>query len=75
MKPIKFEGVNITYARDQQEYIPLPAQKFEDGRVLFCWQLTWKERLWLLFTGTIWHQVLTFNSALQPQKLSVERPE
>lgn len=29
----------------------------------------------VLWRGTIWHQVLTFNQPLQPQLLSVDKPE
>ena len=33
------------------------------------------ERLQILLTGRIWHEVLTFNGPLQPQMLMVEKPE
>lgn len=78
MNLIKFEGVNIVYAEDQPEYNPLPAFKVPNdpqGRIICCWQLTWKERLKVLFRGQIWHHILAFNNALQPQLLEVDRPE
>ncbi len=34
MKPIEFEEQNCIYAKDQPEYLPLPAHKTEDGRVM-----------------------------------------
>jgi protein gp37 len=45
-----------------------------DGRLACCWRLSFKERLVVLFTGKIWHQVLTFKQPLQPQLLGVEKP-
>jgi len=76
MKPIRFKLVNCTYAENQKPYLPLPAHKFNDeqGRVTTCWQMSFNERLKVLFTGKIYFQTLTFNKPLQPQKLSVEYP-
>ena len=67
----------MVIAKDQPEYLPLPAHRFAgdpQGRIAFCWQLTWRERLGVLLGGKLWHQVLTFNQPLQPQLLSVEKP-
>lgn len=75
MNPISFKDQNVVYAKDQPEYLPLPAFRWDDGRIATCWKLTWRERLMLLFTGCVWQQVLTFNQPLQPQKLTVEKPE
>jgi len=75
MKPIEFAGANTVIAKDQKEYFPLPARLCEGGRVLFCWQLTLRERFLLLFSGVIWHQVLTFKRPLQPQLLTIEKPK
>lgn len=77
MKIIKFPEQNITLGENQEEYLPLPAYRFIDGsgRIVFCWKLNLIEKIKVLFTGKIWHQVLTFNSPLQPQMMSVERPE
>ena len=75
MIPIEFQGANCTYAKDQPQYLPLPAHKSPvNGRVTSCWALTWRERLRVLFTGRIWLQQLTFGDPLQPQRPSVERP-
>ncbi len=75
MIPIEFPEQTHIIAKDQPEYLPLPAHVASDGRVTFCWRLSMWERLTLLFTGHIWHQVLTFRSALQPQLVLVEKPD
>lgn len=74
MRPIDFPGSNVVIAKDQPQYIPLPALVADQG-VYFCWQLTWKERLKLLLTGKLWHNVKTFGGPLQPQMLHVDEPE
>lgn len=80
MKLIEFPEQTIVIAKNQPEYMPLPAFVDKDpdynaSRITCCWQLTFKERLKLLFTGLIWHSVLTFNSSLQPQLLQVNKPD
>lgn len=77
MEPIEFEEQTIVIAKDQPEYRSLPAYLARDanGTTVFCWKLTWKERLQLLFTGKIWHTILTFNTSLQPQLLETTKPE
>lgn len=78
MKLIEFKEQTIVIAKDQPQYQPMPAHVFIDdgeGRIACCWRLSFTERLKLLFTGRIWHQVLTFNKALQPQLLSTEKPD
>ncbi len=74
MKPIKFKGSNIVFAKDQPEYLPLPAFRSEDGQVVSCWQLTWKERFKLLWTGKLFLMIATFNKPLQPQVPLVDNP-
>ena len=75
MKPVTFEHVNITFAKDQPEYLDLPALVDTDrGTVITCWDFTWKERIAILFQGCVWLSQMTFNKALQPQRPSVERP-
>ena len=77
MTLIEFSEQTIIIAKDQPQYQPLPAHRFNDetGRIACCWKLTWRERLSVLFSGVIWHQILTFNQSLQPQLLTVEKPE
>lgn len=74
MKPIYFPEHNTVFAKNQPEYSPLPAL-VQGNRSTFCWQLTLKERIKLLFTGKLWHQVLNFEEPLQPQKLLVDKPD
>jgi len=64
----------VVYAKDQPEYIPLPAHRTEDGMVITRWSLSIGERLRLLVGGSLWLSVLTFRRALQPVKLDVQCP-
>lgn len=77
MTLIDFPERTVIIAKDQPEYLPLPAHQFRDseGRIACCWKLTWKERVAVLWRGTIWHQILTFNQPLQPQMMTVDKPE
>lgn len=74
MKPIDFEGSNVVFAKDQPEYLPLPALRTADGVVVSCWDLTWREALRLCFRRRLWLMQLTFNQPLQPLLPSVECP-
>lgn len=74
MTPIIFPEVNQEIAKNQPEYFTLPAHIDQGGCVTCCWKLEWRERLMLLFTGKLWHQILTFNSPLQPQLILVHKP-
>ena len=74
MKPVLFKGSNVVYAKDQPEYLPLPAHRAEDGRVTSCWKLTALERLRVLLTGRVYWAQLTFGDPLQPVRPSVRRP-
>lgn len=73
MKPIEFKEQNVVYAKDQKEYHPLPALKFEDGEVLTCWKLSWKELFRVVFTRRIWVAQLSFNKPLQPQFVTTDK--
>lgn len=77
MRLIEFPEQTVVIAKNQPEYNPLPAHQFgtTDGRIACCWKLTWRERFAVLFSGVVWHQILTFGSPLQPQLLTVEKPE
>lgn len=72
MKPIEFKEFNCIYAKDQPEYLPLPAYRTEDGEVTSCWKLPIKERIKILLTGKIFISVLTFNKPLQPISISID---
>ena len=75
MKPIQFPESNCTYAKDQKEYLPLPAHKTECGIVTSCWKLSILERLKVALRGKIWWSVFTFNRPLQPQLPLSDKPD
>ena len=74
MKPIPFPEQTLVVAKDQPQYRPIPAHYDHKARTLTAvWRLTFRERLKVLFTGKLWHQV--FDMPLQPVKLTVDKPE
>jgi hypothetical protein len=78
MRPIdpNIEELELrVYAKDQPQYLPLPARVDPEGAVVTCWKLTWRERLTLLLRGTLFLTLLTFNNPLQPIRCSVDKPE
>jgi hypothetical protein len=77
MNPIKFPEVNKTYAENQPEYQPIPVYQDPgpDGYVISCWQLSWKERLKILFTGKLWMGLMCFHKPLTPSNLSVYKSD
>jgi hypothetical protein len=68
----------VVYAKDQEPYIPLPMWRDPnddpDGYRVSRWELTWRERLQVLFGGSLWLSVLTFNRPLQPVRLQTSCP-
>ena len=76
MDLIEFPGHNVVLGKNQPEYRPLPALRLTtpEGPVIFCWKLSWRERIKLLLTGRIWQTSLTFNHLFQPQLLELEVP-
>lgn len=77
MTPIQFPEANVTFAKDQPEYMPLPAFKNDSpqGEVISCWQLSFRERLRILFTGKLWVCLLTFNKPLTPSAFSTKKSD
>ena len=75
MKPVKFKHQNVVFAENQPEYIPLPALKInsQQGDIISCWKMGFKERVIVLFTGKIWLSLMSFNNPLVPCFMSVER--
>jgi hypothetical protein len=71
MKPISFPQMNSTFAKDQPEYVTLPARRDQDGTVTSCWHGRFWERIVFLFTGKMWLRQLTFNTPMQYVRLSV----
>lgn len=74
MRPIPFNGVNVVYAENQPEYLPLPSHKDKDGMVVSCWQLSLWDSIVVAFTGRLWLSCLTFNQPLQPLLPQVTEP-
>ena len=72
MKPVKFKQCNVIYAENQPEYQPLPAYKNKSdlGEVVSCWEMSFRERLKVLFTGKVYVSLLSFNMPLTPSFLS-----
>lgn len=73
----QFPQQTTVIARNQPEYLPMPAyMNLNDpqGMVICCWKLTVRERIQLLLTGKIWHAILTFKAPLQPQMLTIKNP-
>lgn len=77
MKPIEFKEQNVVFAKDQPGYEPLPAFKNDspDGEVISCWQLSFKERMRVLFTGVIWLDLISFNKPLTPSFMTTKKSE
>lgn len=76
MKPVDFPEANTTFAKNQPQYLPLPAYRTNDGaEVTSCWQMTWRERLKVLITGRVYCTLLMYGQPLTPQKLDVDGPQ
>lgn len=77
MKPVTFKEQNVVYAKDQPEYMPLPAFKNDSpkGEVVSCWKLSFRERLRMLFTGKLWVCLLSFNNPLTPSFFTTKKSE
>lgn len=77
MKAIEFKHQNIVFAKDQPEYLPLPALKIDspEGEVVSCWRLSFRERIKVVFTGRVWMSLMSFNKPLTPSFLAVNRKE
>lgn len=74
MIPIEFEQQNCVYAKDQPEYLPLPAHKKQDGEVISCWKLNDKEIENIIKDKKLYISLLTFNQPLQPILISTTNP-
>ena len=77
MKPIEFTEQNCVFAKDQKEYLPLPAFRndSEQGEVISCWKLSFIERMRILFTGKLWVSLMTFNNPLTPSFFSTKKSD
>lgn len=75
MDLIDFPEKTVDIAKDQDEYMTMPAHIAQDGTVTCCWKLSREEIRQVVETGEIWHQILTFGGPLQPQLLLTYKPE
>jgi hypothetical protein len=60
------EGTHVVYAANQPEYLPLPVWRKPGGEVISRWRFSWRERVRIALGGTLYLEVLTFGSPLQP---------
>lgn len=74
MKLIDFPEAHIVIAENQPDYLPMPAYIYDDQVITCCWKLTFRERLSLLFSGELWHNIWATGNSLQPQRLAVYKP-
>lgn len=66
MKPVNFKHQNTIFAKDQPEYHPLPALRLggKEGEVVSCWEVSFWERVRILFTGKVWVSIMTYKKPL-----------
>lgn len=77
MKPIEFPEQNVVFAKDQPEYLPLTAFRNVGGmgEVISCWQLSWRERLRILWTGRMWSSLAMFGRPLTPSFFTTKKSD
>jgi len=74
MQLIEFPQQTVIIAKDQPEYLPLPAHISNEGIVTCCWELSDDDIAQIIKTRKIWHQIWAFRKPLQPQLLLTECP-
>lgn len=77
MEPIEFKEQTVVFAKDQPEYIPLPAhlEKGPEGYATSCWKLNDEEVELIGRTKKVWLRMMTFNKPLTPVYLTVRKNE
>ena len=69
-----FPGRNIAHETAAGEgYVNLPYYKQNDF-VITRWKATWKDRLRVLFGGSLWLYIITGNSPIQPVLIKSDAP-
>jgi hypothetical protein len=66
-----YEDIEVVYARNQPEYLPLRTLKSDSGYVLSRWTLTDEQRRAVLNGDDIYLTLFTFNQPLQPISIFV----
>ncbi len=74
MKAIKFKGFNQTFGLNSKVFPPMPAYQSKEGEVVTCWQMSFAQKLLILFTGKVWVHTITQNANLQYFILTPIRP-
>ena len=76
MKNIIFKGVNLTIAKDQDEYNMVFAEHDKEaGTITMCFEFTPEELLEIIQTRRLWIKKLTFNGKLQPFSLATKKED
>lgn len=71
-----FEDLEVVYAKDHPEYLPLPALPSNQGNgIITHWKLSWRERFRAFLFGDVYLRVLNFQRPLQPVSLTVTAPK
>ena len=73
MEPVEFEQQNTVYAKDQPEFLPLPAYVNAE-ETISCWKLTPDEIKKISETGILWLRQVNFGRPLQAQAPTVDTP-
>lgn len=73
MNPVEFPEQTYVIAKDQPEYLPLPAF-VNETETISCWRLSWRDRWRALIGRPLWMRQMNFGQALQPQQPTFERP-
>ena len=73
MTPVTFDQANVVFAKDQPEYLQLPAL-VQDNSVISCWEFSAEDLAELNKNKRLWVTVLTFGDSLQPLGFSLSPP-
>jgi len=65
----------IVIAKDQPQYIPLPAVVSGDGLVVTRWRFSFWERWSILITGNLWHSQMCFSEKPHPIRIQTDEPQ
>lgn len=69
------DATRVIFAKDQPEYMPLPALVFPDGKICTEWRLTEDERARIQTGENIRLWIWNFGHPLQPVALEVTTAE
>jgi len=71
--PVKFPEAEATYGRRNAPFVPVHVF-VDDEEVISCWQLSWWERIVIVWTGRLWLRQYTKGDKMHPQYPQVELP-